>query len=292
MDNSSFLNFLSAVLSALFTAIATVLAAYISKRGDKKNDTKNDDILKPPGYIPPRKSSKISWGKWLFFIFLSLVILTIIIRVALNIYFFAAVETKTVPFVSNNDPTVLNPNLEWEAGNSGTDAYHFEGYLAEITAGSYTWPNFPIIHYKPIIDGNFSVSVKMTFVPDAPVIKTAQMAGILVHPLNVHLVQSDDKFPSDWIAVSKNVTDSGSLVGCRGSWVDYYSDTVFLKIERVNNSWQCAYSSNGENWSYLKVSVNNAQLQNQQFVVSLFAYSGTDNAINVTFSDWEIDYEK
>ena len=195
-----------------------------------------------------------------------------------------------ISFASIENPNTLNTNLQWEAGSSNLSTYSLQGDEIVITAGPDTWPNFPMINYKPIINGDFSLSVKVSFVPDATILKTAQMAGMLVHPINTHLAQDDAEFPNDWLATSKYITDAGSLVGCRGAWMDYSSDTVFLKIARANNSWQCAYSSNGENWSYLDLSVNDAQLQNQQLAVSLFAYSNTDNAINVTFSDWEMDY--
>jgi hypothetical protein len=150
-----------------------------------------------------------------------------------------------------------------------------------------------MINYNRPITGNFSVQVKVAFAPEASVLQTAQMAGLLVRPANARLVQSDTSFPKDWAAASKYVTDAGSLVGCRESWADYSQDVVFLKIERVADSWKCAYSANGENWSYLNTEVNGAQLQDRQLAISLFAYSDTDNAITVRFSDWEIiRYEK
>lgn len=195
-------------------------------------------------------------------------------------------------FASTESSDALNSDLQWDAGSSEMSMYRLAGETMTLTAGSHTWPNFPMINYKPVVNGDFSVSVKMTFIPEAPVIKTAQMAGILIHPVNAHLAQSNNEFPNDWIAASKNITDSGSLVGCRGSWVDYSADSVFLRIERSNDSWRCAYGSNGENWYYLDVTVNDAQLQNQQLVISLFAYSDTDNPITVKFSGWEINYGK
>ena len=286
MDNSSFLNFLSAIISALITTTGAVLIAYLGRKGEKKPDPSSGGILKPPGYVP-RRNPKAAWGKWAFFILLSLTVLTLLVRLTITAYF--ETSSETIPFISDNNATELHPSLEWEAGSSATDAYHLAGQSIEITAGPYTWPNFPMLHYKPTIAGDFSVSVKMNFLPDAPILETAQMAGILIHPLHEHLAQGDEKFPSDWIAVSKNVTQAGSLVGCRGSWVDYpYSDPVFLRIERIGGTWRCAYSGNGENWSYLTVSVNDVQLGQQELAISLFAYSDTGNPIQVTFSDWII----
>lgn len=286
MDNSSFLNFLSAIISALITTMGAVLIAYLGRKGEKKPDQNISGILKPPGYVP-RRNPKAAWGKWAFFILLSLVVLTLLVRLTITAYFETSIET--IPFTSDHDTTALHPSLEWEAGSSEMDAYHLVGQSIEITAGPYTWPNFPMLHHKPTLTGDFRVSVKMNFLPDAPVLETAQMAGILIHPLNGHLAQGDEKFPNDWIAVSKNVTNEGSLVGCRGAWADYsYSDPVFLRIERVGDVWRCAYSSNGENWTYLTAAVDNAQLGTQPWGVSLFAYSSTENAIQVTFSDWVI----
>jgi hypothetical protein len=153
-------------------------------------------------------------------------------------------------------------------------------------AGSLTWPNFPLLDSKQPVTGNFSAQVKVIFIPESPVLNTAQMAGILVRPENVRLVQDDVSFPNDWVAVSKYVNDQGILVGCRGAWVAYTEDAVFLQIERKGNSWRCAYSKNGVNWVWNDVSVDDTKLQDKQLVISLFAYSDTDKPITVKFSDW------
>ena len=196
--------------------------------------------------------------------------------------------SEKVEFISTNKPGVLNPNLQWEAGSSELSTYALDGDTLIMTAGPYTWSNFPMISYMRPLTGNFSAQVKVVFVPESPVITTAQMVGILVHPVNTRLVQSDSSFPHDWVAVSKSVTDAGTLVGCRGSWADYSSDTVFLMVERKADSWRCAYSRNGENWVWLNAKVDDTQLQNQKLAISLFAYTITDKTITVKFSDWAI----
>ena len=274
---------ITSIIVAIIGAFATIMSSSIG-RGNRK-DASEEKLILPKGYKSTTQLSK--WN--LYWRVVILIICAVIVGVSIAVIMNPANSGK-IRFSSILRPKILSSNLQWDGGSSEMSSYSIDGKIMSVTAAAHTWPNFPMIQYKSTIKGNFSVIVKMTFVPDAPTIKTAQMAGIVIHPVNAHLVQSDDKFPNDWIAVSKNVTDSGSLVGCRGSWVDYSSDTVFLKVERLNRAWQCAYSNNGENWSYLNVLTNDVQLQDQQFVVSLFAYSETDNAIKVTFSDWKINY--
>jgi hypothetical protein len=276
---------ITSIIVAIIGAAATIMSSFIS-RGNGK-DAPKDKLILPEGYTSPARSlkRKLSWRVVILIICVAIV--GVSVAVIVN-----PANSGSIRFSSVLRPKILSPDLQWDGGSSEMSSYSIDGKMLNITAAAHTWPNFPMIQYKSTLTGDFSVTVKMTFVPDAPVIETAQMAGIVIHPINAHLAKSDDKFPNDWVAVSKNVTDAGSLVGCRGSWVDYSSDTVFLKIERLNHEWQCAYSNNGENWSYLNVLENGPRLQDQQFVVSLFAYSETDNAINVTFSDWQMQYER
>jgi hypothetical protein len=276
---------ITSILVAIIGAIAMILSSSIG-RGNRK-DASKDKLIFPEGYTPTARSSKRTLSWRVVIILVCVAIIGISVAVIMN-----PANSGSIGFSSVFRPNILSSNLQWDGGSSEMSSYSIDGRKMSITAAAHTWPNFPMIQYKSTIFGDFSIIVKMTFVPDAPAIETAQMAGIVIHPVNAHLSQSDDKFPNDWVAVSKNVTDVGSLVGCRGSWVDYSSDTVFLKVERLNHAWQCAFSTNGENWSYLNVLENGPSLQDQQFVVSLVAYSETDQAIKVTFSDWQIQYER
>lgn len=276
---------ITSIIVAIIGATATIVSTYIG-RENRRNSSK-DKLVLPEGYMSARTLSMWKWGWRIVVVIVCIVIIAVSVVVLSN-----PANSGNIEFSSLFRPQSLSSSLLWDAGGSEMSFWSIDGKVMSLTAGPHTWPNFPMVQYKPIIKGNFNVSVKMTFVPDAPVIKTAQMAGILIRPINAHLVQSDDKFPDNWIAVSKNVTDSGTLVGCRGSWADYSSDTVFLKIESVDGVWRCAYSTNVENWTYLNLVVNGAQMEKQQLIVSLFAYSDTDNAIKVTFSDWTINYEK
>ena len=286
MDNSALLTLLSVVISAIITSTGTVIAAYISKDKGKKANPPIETILRLPGHDSSslKLETKKFWNKRSIVI----VILVLIIVAVAARWLLGKFTSERLEFVSINDPTALNPNLQWDAGSSEFSTYALDGDTLIMIAGPHTWPNFPMISYMRPLTGNVSVQVKVVFVPEAQVITTAQMVGILVHPINARLVQSDTSFPQDWVAVSKSVTDAGVLVGCRGSWEDYSSDTVFLKIERRADSWRCAYSSNGENWIWLNAKVDDTQLQNKQLAISLFAYSITDKAITVKFSDWVI----
>jgi len=193
-----------------------------------------------------------------------------------------------IPFSSFITSNGLNADLQWDAGNSELSLYTLSADAITLTAGPHTWPNFPKIYYKQPIEGNFEAQVKVTFSPSASKLSTAQMVGLVVRPINARLVSGDTSFPMDWIVAAKSITDAGSLVGCRGSWEEYSVDTVYLKMERDNNIWRCAYSKNGENWTWLRVQGDYQPLNDQQMEMALFAYSETDDSITVEFSDWFI----
>jgi hypothetical protein len=268
------------IIVATIGAAATIISSYIS-RGNRK------DSIGEKLYIPDRYKAagnarrKLSWRK-------TIVALCILIIGLASAAIIVVHKSGNIVFTSVFRPHILNSNLRWDAGSSEMSFYTLDGNTISLTAGPHTWPNFPMVDFKHPINGDFNVQVKVIFTPEEKAIKTAQMVGILVRPINARLAQNDAGFPEDWIIASKYVTDAGVLVGCRGSWADYTSDTVFLKIERNGDSWKCAYSHNGENWTSLSANVNNQPLQNQPLMVSLFAYSDTDKAITVNFSDWEI----
>ena len=255
--------------------------------------------------MPSRRSSSLSINQKLTLLIASLAILGTIIAAFISGHdWFKSqsslpIPSKTptpfsgkIPFVSIENPGALNPTLQWDAGSSEVSGYHLDGEAITIIAGPHTWPNFPMINYNHSITGDFSARVRIIFAPGRSVLQSAQMVGLLVRPASDHLVQGDTSFPEDWVATGKYITDAGALVGCRGSWADYPSTIVFLKIERAADTWRCAYSINGENWFYLNANVDSKQLQNRKLVISLFAYSDTNDSITAKFSDWEIGYGK
>jgi len=191
-------------------------------------------------------------------------------------------------FSAPDNPDALHTDLRWEAGDSELSFYTLAPNEIHLTAGPHTWPNFPTIYHKYSVEGDFEVQTKVTFPSPATRISAAQMVGLLVRPVNARLVAGDSSFPENWVVTAKYITDAGSLVGCRGSWIDFSSDTVYIKIERYNNVWRCAYSKNGENWTRLHVDVDAELLINDQLEIGLFAYSTTDDSITVEFSEWQI----
>lgn len=193
-----------------------------------------------------------------------------------------------IPFTSPVDSNALNMDLQWDAGSSELSLYTLSANVIYLTAGPHTWPNFPTIYYMQPIEGNFDVQVKIKFTPPEPKLLAAQMVGLAIRPINARLVVENSSFPMDWVVVAKYITDAGSLVGCRGSWVKYSLGTVYLRIERDNNIWRCAYSDNGINWTRHDVSVDSQSLSDKQLEIALFAYSDTNDAITVEFSDWFI----
>jgi hypothetical protein len=200
-------------------------------------------------------------------------------------------SSEKLVFNSGNNPNALNSYLQWEAGSSESSLYAIDDDTLNLTAGPQTWPNFPMIQYRQSLNGNLDVQVRLVFKPEASVLATAQMVGLLVRPVNAHLVQSDSSFPKDWVVAGRYITAAGSLVGCRGSWDAYPADKpdmIYLRLQRGANSWRCAYSNNGENWTWLNANVDDALLRDKQLAVSLFGYTITDNALTVKFADWVI----
>ena len=193
-----------------------------------------------------------------------------------------------ISFISLDNPEELNANLQWDAGKSDLSVYTVFTDTIYLTAGPYTWPNFPTIYYKQPIEGDFEGQVRVNFRPPVSKIFSAQMVGLAARPLNARLVEGDSKFPMDWAVVSKNITNEGSLVGCRGSWVDYSLDVVYLRIEKNGNEWRCGYSRDGEHWTRLGASVDGQSLSGKQLEIALFAYSDTTDPITVEFSEWTI----
>jgi len=289
MDNSSLLTVLSVIVSAIITSAATVLAAYISKGRAKRVNAAKGTVLTLPGYATPHPRVLFFSNKWTFAaIILSLISLALATRWLLGGYASNSTRMEMLAFASKNDPAALNTGIKWEAGSSESSTYSLRGNALIMIAGPYTWPNFPMIYYERPITGDFDAQVTVEFIPEAERITTAQMVGMLARPANTRLVQGDTSFPRDWVAAARNITDAGSLIGCRGSWDDFSANTFHLRLERAASAWRCAYSDNGENWTWLDVSGDSSQLGVQELVVSLFAYSMTERSITAEFSDWMI----
>jgi hypothetical protein len=275
---------IASIIVAIIGAIATIASSYIGKENQK--DSPKEKLYKPAGYTSPTRSRwKWSWRTTIVTVCIS------IVGAALA-FIMSAHASGNIAFSSMFRMHVLNSSLQWEAGSSEMSSYTIDGNTISLTAGPHTWPNFPMVHYKQPVNGDFRVQVKALFTPEALALKTAQMVGILVRPMNARMAQNDTGFPENWAVASKYVTDAGVLVGCRGSWIEDASEIVFLKVERVDGVWKCAYSHNGENWTYLNANVNDQQSQDRPLVISLFAYTDTNNPITVEFSDWEIVYDK
>ncbi len=288
MGDSALLSLLSAIISAIITAAGAVIAAYINKDKGKNAALPRGKILRledQDSASPGLEFRKFLKPKSMAIIILALIVVGSSTRWLLGKYILRNIRLE---FASSSDPTDLDPSLRWDAGNSELSAFTLDGDALTMTAGPYTWPNFPMVSYDRPLKGNFDVQVKVVFIPETRNLTTAQMVGLLVRPINARLVQSDASFPSDWVASAETITDAGSLVGCRGSWKDYSSNTVYLRLEREADSWRCAYSSNGKNWTWLNARVVDSQLSDKQLVVALFAYTITDNSISAEFSNWMI----
>ncbi len=193
-----------------------------------------------------------------------------------------------IRFASPTDPAALNPDLQWEAGSSEPSGYQLSEDGVRLTAGPFTWPNYPAIYYRAPFEGDFEVQVKLVFSSPISRLNTAQMAGLVILPRNARLVAGDSGFPADWAVASKFISDAGILVGCRGAWTDYSSDTVFLRVERKDDVWRCAYSENGDNWTRSVINLEADALSGRQLETGLFAYSDTADSITVEFSDWSL----
>jgi hypothetical protein len=193
-----------------------------------------------------------------------------------------------IPFNAPTEPQAINPELEWDAGFSELSQFALSGTDLLLTAGPYTWPGFPAIIYKAPLSDNFDVQVKIVFSPPAEKISTAQMAGMAIRPLHARLVVGNASFPAEWVIAARYLTDAGSLVGSRGSWMDYSLDSVYLRLERNQNILRYAYSENGKNWTWLNVDGEQQWQSDTPLEIALFAYSDTQDAISAKFSDWII----
>lgn len=203
---------------------------------------------------------------------------------------FLAPFSEKIPFTAPIDPNVLGKDLLWDAGSSEISGYSLSANAIYLTAGPHTWPNFPTIIYRQPVEGNFEAQVKFTFASSVSTLfSSAQMMGLLVRPVNDHLVVGDSSFPLNWVEATKYISDAGTMVGCRGNMVPYPSlDSVYVKIQRQNDLWKCAYSKNGQNWNWLDVHVDSESLRDRQLEIAIFAYSDTEDAITGEFSDWII----
>lgn len=182
----------------------------------------------------------------------------------------------------------LNPMLEWDAGSSALSHYVINTDTLNLVADSHTWPFFPSIRYKLLIEGDFDVYARVVFTPPFKTVQTAQMAGIVVRPAGARLVLGDSSFPENWIVAAKQIVDVGRLVGCRGAWADYSSDVVYVRVKRTGDSWYCGYSDNDVNWRWLAPRIDSPLMKDGPVEIVLFVYSDTDDELSVEFSDWII----
>ncbi len=150
---------------------------------------------------------------------------------------------EPIAFAAPEDPGALNPSLLWEKGSSPGSRFDLAGGALTLTAGAQTWPGFPAVIYPGPLSGSFDAQVKAVFRPPRMEILTAQMVGLLVRPVNARLVRGMERFPLNWMIASKQLADTGQMVGCRPTWDDYPADAVYLRIERDAESWRCARGS-------------------------------------------------
>ncbi len=195
----------------------------------------------------------------------------------------------TIPFASPNDPKALNPNLQWERGQSSLSNYTLSPGMIELVAGPSSWPGIPTLSYRYPIKGGFDAQIGIVFNSFAPKLDaSAHVAGLMVRPTGARLVAGDETFPQDWLVNIRAVSDAGHSIGCRGGLGDYPSTMAFLRIERANNRWRCAYSENGENWNWAAPRLDEVKLFDQEVQVAVFAYSTNTESIKVQFKDWAL----
>jgi hypothetical protein len=192
--------------------------------------------------------------------------------------------SKLQQFASSNNSKALNPVLRWDRGLSNVSGYNLYPDMIEIVAGPSTWPGMPTISYRNPINGDFEVQVKIVFGSSEPKLEgSAQGAGLMVRPVDDRLVLGDESFPLDWIVNIKAISDAGHGIGCRGFISDYPNDVAYLRIDRVGNSWRCAYSDNGEDWVWSEPKVDTPQLLDKAVEIALFAYSTNPDSVKALF---------
>ena len=301
MSSDDVVKIIVPLLIALISGLSPIIIEMIKAKSAMQTEQSKDPklFIVPEGYKThqvPKQHAKIPW-KWMLALALSFGLISYILIAIVFLPTKSSISTiqptltpfsGRLLFTSPLDANVLSTELLWDAGSSAISGYKLSSGAIILTAGPHTWPDFPAIYYTQPVEGDFEVQVKINFKPPAPKILTAQMVGLAIRPINTRLTSENSSFPKDWVVAAKYITDAGSLAGCRGSWPGYSSDIVYVKIERGNNIWQCAYSENGENWTRLRVDVDSQSLSDKPLEISLFAYSITDDAITAEFSDWLI----
>jgi hypothetical protein len=184
----------------------------------------------------------------------------------------------------------LNPDLRWDAGSSELSTYiPYSEDTLELVAGQYTWPLFPTLIYRYSVQGDFSVQLEIDFTSAKPALPTAaQMAGILIRPVNDQLVLTDERFPDDWVVNRKSIADTGHGIGCRGSTTDYDASVAYLRIDKSGQTWRCAYSKNHQNWIWSEPKVDVSLIQSPAVEIVLFAYSSNEETVTAKFRNWMI----
>jgi hypothetical protein len=185
----------------------------------------------------------------------------------------------------------LNPELRWDAGGSELSTYNsYSEDTLELAAGPYTWPLFPTLIYRYRVQGDFSTEVEIDFTSEKATLPTAaQMAGILIRPINDQLVLTDERFPDDWVVNRKSIADTGHGIGCRGSTADYQDAIAYLRIDKAGQTWRCAYSKNNQNWIWSEPRVDDSLIQSPMVEIVLFAYSSNEETVDAKFRNWTIN---
>lgn len=171
----------------------------------------------------------------------------------------ATASTESVDVVSFSDPnnsSALNPELVWQPGNAGANAYDLTREPGSLTlvagAGTDQWQmtnSGPFIVLP--VSGDFDVSVRM----EASPVELYQRAGIGVR-------SAQDV--NTWVNISRNF--HGTISGSQGIMVlsnqqgnssllnnvPYTGDVCYLKIERRGASVSLFYSEDGTNWTVLQ----------------------------------------
>ena len=164
-----------------------------------------------------------------------------------------------VPFVSPNNPELLNPVFGWQAGDSPTNNYDlvsFPNALTLTAAGRMDqWAgkdSAPLIFY-PVI-GNFETQVKVVSNP----IRGSEFAALGVRSSSdrntwlrlgsVYGVPSAGSKPERRVVIDIDKAGIGNQI----SFARYPTETVYLKIQRDGQAFNFLYSSDGDTWVILR----------------------------------------
>lgn len=196
-------------------------------------------------------------------------------------------ESRVIPFASPNDPGLLNSVYGWQQGNSPDNAYALIGNneITLISDGNVDqWDeneSAPLILFP--IERDYEAQVKVEFSERSG----GEFSGFGVRSIQDHktwirivtIFNSDDGH-----MIALDVTKQGD--SRKETSHSYYSDTVYLKMQRRGQNFDFEYSAVGSNWITLEE--NYSMAMPSEVDIFLVASSWSSDSTQAQFYDFTI----